>query len=418
MLTFTQYLTEAALSRQPKVTDKQEMKNNRWLFNHVGGAIVGKITEAGARVQFAAEGDDPGYQYTRNMLYVKGGRRHKDWIMSGITLVTDSKRGIVSLVFRGAPKRYKYQFEDADGAIVDVFDSWVMNGGRTPVGHTIVNQLAKVIEPILKKIGKIDDKSKIDSGRQYGFTWKLKDLKFDVEPAGHVRSNPKHPLEANRKTNERAQTKKEISDAEANRIVKQMADKITNVRSEMKSGNVFGKLEALIKQADAKIIDVSKSRWGAIHRPAPQEGVMSIIAVTIAIYFEDKNNDYLAGKGKDGERDVYGFQYDYIVTFDPTRHKYEDLINKTPEQLEAIGENDRSIRGGRHRLSNGIFITRHNAKDFKTDAIRLHRNKRDRTRLDADGKTGHFFPHEQLEKKLLAVCDKSKLKDFAKIREA
>ena len=204
MLKFIEFLNEAA-TRQPKVTDKQELKNNQWLFNHVAGAIKSSLA---ARIQFAAQEDEKGFQYTRNSIYYNE-NRSTDWKPTGITLVTDSKRKVISLIYRKLSSR--------DQKLGRYLKNYY-NNEFVEKQHMLIDKVDQAIDKVLKNIGKVDSKSKIDSGSQYGYTWKMESFDFDVEPQKRIRSSTTHQLETTRKTDERQQIKIDLSKSAINRV--------------------------------------------------------------------------------------------------------------------------------------------------------------------------------------------------------
>ena len=407
MLKFIEFLNEAA-TRQPKVTDKQELKNNQWLFNHVAGAIKSSLA---ARIQFAAQEDEKGFQYTRNSIYYNE-TRGSQWNPTGITLVTDSKRKVISLIYRKLSSR--------DQKLGRYLKNYY-NNEFVEKQHMLIDKVDQAIDKVLKNIGKVDSKSKIDSGSQYGYTWKMESFDFDVEPQKRIRSSTTHQLEKTRKTDERQQIKIDLSKSAINRVYKELQAKINNVRSEMKSGTLFSKLENHIKQVGAKVIDVNRSKWGIAHKVFSDRD-RELIIVDLRIYFDSKDDQYLGRgdkhleqlHGKNG-RYIYGFNYNFEVWYDPQQISYGQVINMTPSQLV----DSKLVSAGKGFGDNAIFIVWHNSKDVASAGIYIPQAKHSLSRSkDATGRDYYFFPHDKLEKQLLDECSKTKIKDIAKIHEA
>lgn len=398
MLTFTQYLTEA-VSRYPKVTEKTDLRNNGWLFNHIAPAVQQGVANSfgtSAKIQFAAEDNEKGYQNTRNAVYIKKSSRDP-WVPTGITLVTDTRNGTVSVTYR------EFTARDRQVGVDPIEYHFLTPTKFAAKQRKIVDNISKAAEKILKDICTIKKNNTISTTKQHGYSWNCSDFKYDIKPTKATRSSVTHELEKSRKGEERADTKREMSKAAINRAYNELVDKIGNVKTAMKSGKLFDKFEKAIDDANSTLTNFAKSRWSV--------GVKNNnVLVDLQIFFTTKDDNYLPDKNEHGNKYVYRYQYQCYVYFKPEKISADEVLKMTPEQLR----NDSRVTfapGFR-----GIDITTTNIKDFNKMVVHPSRDKNAFTWVRGE-KGDRKFPHNDLEKKLTDLADGTKLKDFGKVTE-
>ena len=232
MLTVTQYLIESVLQEErkdvrmhpPKFTADQK-KNNKALFQQVayqiskfdkdiGFAKTFNIADnAYYRTTLFSRNDNKNYRYQTGQGLLTG--------MQDIELLTDSVNGLVTLKWI-ASQRY--------------VSKWDENGDSKPT--KLINNLRDEVEKGLKSICKSLKRTKINSGQQFGYSWKLQDPDYSKAVNHNIRIvSAKSQID--RKSDERREGQRELTKWNSNERVKDIR----------KSGTKLKKIPAFNKLA-------------------------------------------------------------------------------------------------------------------------------------------------------------------------
>lgn len=271
MLTFTEFLKEALLTeankdsrRNPPKFTPSEIKLNKKLFQHVGYAIAKAAAEDKNKDWFT---DIPGvtfksilpifvgkvafvpsYNIKANAYYrnaIEGAFEH-DGVPSNvwndslyIELLTDSVNNTVSIIARG--NKLKYQ-------------------GFVDVVYT-------AIEIALKKIAEQVKRSKVDSGQQYGYSWKLINPDYSkCESHSEIRSALSQRSgdgEKHRQEDERASYQTSVKSSQRrSEVYSKRSEQSQQVASKIKSTKAFKLIERIAEKHDFTLAGFDQWRLG------------------------------------------------------------------------------------------------------------------------------------------------------------
>ena len=231
MLTFTEYLQESLLmearrdirQNPPEFTRAQIITNNKLLqdLGYVIRQALLKSNKFGEKVGFSPAYNVKGNLSYRNVIELAT-REYGYGIVkysTSVELVTDSVKGIVSIISTNKEE------------------------------NNIVDTVYKEIEKRLKVIAKTFKRTKLDSGRQYGYHWKLEELDYSkCEKHPEIRSvrPAEHQRQAWRKRDERHDRDQQERSAEF--IKKTFTDSVKKTQEnskQYKSTKIYKTIESI-----------------------------------------------------------------------------------------------------------------------------------------------------------------------------
>lgn len=227
MLTLEQYLIEST-AYDRNIHSKRFDKNNRVLFNTVGSAIKDYF---GRTISFAPLENKPENRYVRTTIY------HNDYDQefSRIIMTTDLAKNTVSIVYRGPTSRFMAKF---------------------------IDQAVKLIDRQLKRVCKAVDKTDINTGRQYGASWKLTEFDASTKTRTVGFSNPVRAVESDSKRAKRDETYSGSTAIERmQKTYDRYKSRIKSAKSVMATSKLWNKLQAVFDKFDCKVTDRQKFEW-------------------------------------------------------------------------------------------------------------------------------------------------------------
>ena len=319
MKTLNQYLTESLLIEAtrndprlnpPKFT-AEEKRNNRKLFQHVVKVIEKErdyIAKAFGKNYSQRRAD---YQYTRAFNLADNGYYRTEIaykqpdeasynFLSGIELITDSKKNEVRLIVRTMRKEYAYG---------DLFET----------SKQIVKKLRNTIERALNKIADNVKLSTIDSGRQYGFVYKMTNPDYSKCDQGSVRVASIRIQDTKyRKQTDRIESRSGNSERKnAFEYTSRRTARAKKYEDVLKNLRIYNKLQDALK--DTSFVIANFDNWQLSVNPTS-----SYIDILIEMFALDKTS-----------RQLYRFRGDYMY-----RIKEDEKIDDST----TIGEIDDSFK--------------------------------------------------------------------------